>query len=439
MNRIILCFYSILLFVLQPLVLIYLLKRSRKQPEYAQHWGERFAFYKRPLKSLASRRIWIHAVSLGETRAAAPLIEAVYQRCPDAHIILTHTTPTGRAAGQDLFANALAAGRMTQVYVPYDLHGALARFFRVFLPTDVWVMETEVWPNMVAACLKRNIPISLINGRLSTKSLKSTLKWPRLMGAAYQGFQTVFAQTDADAAHYRQLGVAPERITVTGNLKFDMKAPVEQLNDGAILKSLVADKTIVLLASTRDGEEAMWLNALKTATALSNVQWWVVPRHPQRFDEVEQLLHHADFTGQQLCRKSQLDGMTDQNRSMALHQAKVVLGDTMGQMFAYYACADIVLMGGAWQPLGGQNFLESLSLGKPTLIGTHTFNFAQAADDAVSAQALLRCDDMTTALQMVSKLINEPDFLGQQQRNAQAFGQHHMGAVRRTLDALLPL
>lgn len=209
MNRIILCFYSILLFVLQPLVLIYLLKRSRKQPEYAQHWGKRFAFYKRPLKTLASRRIWIHAVSLGETRAAAPLIEAVYQRCPDVHIILTHTTPTGRAAGQDLFANALAAGRMTQVYVPYDLHGALARFFRVFLPTDVWVMETEVWPNMVAACLKRKVPISLINGRLSTKSLKSTLKWPRLMGAAYQGFQTVFAQTDTDAAHYRQLGVLP--------------------------------------------------------------------------------------------------------------------------------------------------------------------------------------------------------------------------------------
>ena len=167
MDVLMLWLYSALLFCLQPFGVIYLLWRARKQPEYARHWGERFAFYFKRQVSPASRRVWVHAVSLGETRAAAPLIEALYLAQPDVHVILTHTTPTGRAAGQALFAAQLVDGRMTQVYVPYDLYTAVARFFHIFAPTDVWVMETEVWPNMVAAANRRGVRISLVNGRLS--------------------------------------------------------------------------------------------------------------------------------------------------------------------------------------------------------------------------------------------------------------------------------
>jgi 3-deoxy-D-manno-octulosonic-acid transferase len=435
--------YSALLYMLSPLVPLYLLWRARRQPEYACAWGERFAWcYGQAQRSSAPRRVWLHAVSLGETRAAKPLVDALLASADEVHVILTHTTPTGRVAGRELFASYLNDGRMTQVYVPYDLPDVVARFLQRFAPTDCWLMETEIWPNMIAACVARDIAVSLVNGRMSEKTLQKTLKigfFAQLFKRAYAQLSLVCAQSPADAMRYRQLGVADERMQVTGNVKFDMRIPPEQVSAGAHWRGLMPKTSprVVLLASTREGEERMWLDALRSVT-LTNVQWWLVPRHPQRFDEVEGLLRDMGFAGDTLIRKTTLDQLSDDaQRSERLQKARIVLGDTMGEMFTYYATADVVLMGGAWQPLGGQNFLEPLSLGKPTIIGLHTYNFAQATQDAVAAGALIQVPDIADGLLEAQRLLLKNDELKKYGSLAQGFVVRHQGAVTRTLDKLL--
>ena len=388
--------YAALLYVLIPLLPIYLLLRSRKQPEYRHHWAERFACYGAARVAPQARRIWLHAVSLGETRATKPLVDALFEQHHDVHIILTCHTPTGRAAGQELFQQYLSDGRMTQVYVPYDLNPLLNRFFTTFAPTDVWVMETEVWPNMIAQCVRRNIPISLINGRLSDKTLRQTQKWPKLMGNAYAGFTRVCAQTETDAQRYRQIGVVNEQLHVTGNLKFDMTIPSEQVAKGERIKALLADKRIVMLASSREGEEALWLEAIRRyeqthPQQAATIQWWVVPRHPQRFNEVAQLLQNS---GKSVLRTSEWSAQLSE---ASLQQADIVLGDTMGEMFAYYAIADVVLMGGTWLPYGGQNFLEPMALGKPVIVGESIYNFEQIGLDALEKGVLWQAQNLDDA------------------------------------------
>ena len=396
--------YAALLYVLIPLLPIYLLLRSRKQPEYRDHWAERFACYGAARVAPQMRRIWLHAVSLGETRATKPLVDALFAQHDDMHIILTCHTPTGRAAGQELFQPYLSDGRMTQVYVPYDLNPLLNRFFATFAPTDVWVMETEVWPNMIAQCVRRNIPISLINGRLSDKTLRQTQKWPQLMGNAYAGFTRVCAQTEADAQRYRQIGVVNEQLHVTGNLKFDMTIPSEQVAKGERIKALLADKRIVMLASSREGEEALWLEAIRryeqtNPQEAATIQWWVVPRHPQRFNEVAQLLQNS---GKNVMRKSEWSAQLSDE---SLKQADIVLGDTMGEMFTYYAIADVVLMGGTWLPYGGQNFLEPMALGKPVIVGESIYNFEQIGLDALEKGVLWQAPNIPAGLALMDEKI----------------------------------
>ena len=396
--------YAALLYVLIPLLPIYLLLRSRKQPEYRDHWAERFACYGVARVAPQMRRIWLHAVSLGETRATKPLVDALFAQHDDMHIILTCHTPTGRAAGQELFQPYLSDGRMTQVYVPYDLNPLLNRFFTTFAPTDVWVMETEVWPNMIAQCVRRNIPISLINGRLSDKTLRQTQKWPKLMGNAYAGFTRVCAQTETDAQRYQQIGVVSEQLHVTGNLKFDMTIPSEQVEKGERVKTLLADKRIVMLASSREGEETLWLEAIRRyeqthPQEAATIQWWVVPRHPQRFNEVAQLLQNS---GKNVMRKSEWSAeLSDES----LKQADIVLGDTMGEMFTYYAIADVVLMGGTWLPYGGQNFLEPMALGKPVIVGESIYNFEQIGLDALEKGVLWQAPNIPAGLALMDEKI----------------------------------
>jgi 3-deoxy-D-manno-octulosonic-acid transferase len=400
--------YALCLYVLLPIVPLYLLWRGRKQPEYRQHWAERFACYRQSRIAPQKRRIWLHAVSLGETRATAPLVHAFFAQNTDAHIVLTHTTPTGRASGQELFASYLQDGRMTQVYAPYDFNPLLNRFFKTFAPTDVWIMETEVWPNLMAQCVQRNIPASLINGRMSEKTLKQTLKWQTLMGGAYAGFTHVCAQTETDAQRYREIGVVDAQLTVTGNLKFDMHIPLEQVAEGERIKGLLTNTRVVMLASSREGEEQLWLDAIaeferthaQTEQAQPRTQWWIVPRHPQRFDEVMTLLKN---TGKNVVRKSELDMQPITQQINALAQADMVLGDTMGEMFTYYAIADLVLMGGTWLPYGGQNFLEPMALGKPVWVGASIYNFEQIGMDAIDSGVLWQASSSFEALKKASQ------------------------------------
>ena len=399
--------YALCLYVLLPMVPLYLLWRGRKQPEYSQQWAERFACYRQPRIAPQKRRIWLHAVSLGETRATAPLVHAFFAQNIDAHIILTHTTPTGRASGQELFALYLQDGRMTQVYAPYDLNPLLNRFFKTFAPTDVWIMETEVWPNLMAQCVQRQIPASLINGRMSEKTLKQTLKWRALMGNAYAGFTHVCAQTETDAQRYREIGVVDAQLTVTGNLKFDMQIPLEQVAAGERIKSLLTDTRVIMLASSREGEEQLWLDAIaeferthtQTEKTQPRTQWWIVPRHPQRFDEVAQLMRAAGKnSGKKILRKSALNELNAVQQTAELGTADIVLGDTMGEMFTYYAIADIVLMGGTWLPYGGQNFLEPMALGKTVWVGPSVYNFEYLVTVALNQALLKQFDTMFKAI-----------------------------------------
>lgn len=433
--------YSIVLYAVAPLVPLYLLYRARRQPEYARGWSERFAFYRKPRVVSAARRVWLHAVSLGETRATKPLVDAFFAKHPKAHIILTHTTPTGRAAGQELFAAYLQSRQMTQVYVPYDLPDVIARFLRYFAPTDCWLMETEIWPNSIAACVKLGVPVSLLNGRLSDKTLQKTLKnsfVAQLFGVAYAQLSHVCAQTAIDAARYLSVGVIADALTVTGNLKFDMALPFAQIESGKRLKaSLEPSRRVVLLASTREGEERLWLDALAHFDDV-DIQWWLVPRHPQRFDDVEALLYNAGFDREAVLRKTKWAGLAEARRAECLRSAKIVLGDTMGEMFAYYAIADVVIMGGAWQPLGGQNFLEPLALGKPVIVGQHSHNFAQATQDAVAVGALMQMTDIRAALAQVRNILNDQQAAQKYRANALAFVAQHQGAVQKTLSVILP-
>ena len=430
--------YALCLYVLLPIVPLYLLWRGRKQPEYRQHWAERFACYRQSRIAPQKRRIWLHAVSLGETRATAPLVHAFFAQNTDAHIVLTHTTPTGRASGQELFASYLQDGRMTQVYAPYDFNPLLNRFFKTFAPTDVWILDTEVWPNLMAQCVQRNIPASLINGRMSEKTLKQTLKWQTLMGGAYAGFTHVCAQTETDAQRYREIGVVDAQLTVTGNLKFDMHIPLEQVAEGERIKRLLTDTRVVMLASSREGEEQLWLDAIaeferthaQTEQAQPRTQWWIVPRHPQRFDEVEQLLY---ATGNKILRKSTLDKMSEPQQAVALQTADIVLGDTMGEMFTYYAIADIVLMGGTWLPYGGQNFLEPMALGKPVWVGMSIYNFEQIGMDALHNRVLWQAQSPVEALVNIEQAGRYTDSA---QIHIQAYINEQCGAVKKLIEKL---
>ena len=265
-------------------------------------------------------------------------------------------------------------------------------------------METEVWPNMIAQCVRRNIPISLINGRLSDKTLRQTQKWPKLMGNAYAGFTRVCAQTETDAQRYRQIGVVSEQLHVTGNLKFDMTIPSEQVAKGERIKALLPGKRIIMLASSREGEEALWLEAIRRyeqthPQQAATIQWWVVPRHPQRFNEVAQLLQNS---GKSVLRTSEWSAQLSE---ASLQQADIVLGDTMGEMFTYYAIADVVLMGGTWLPYGGQNFLEPMALGKPVIVGESIYNFEQIGLDALEKGVLWQAPNIPAGLALMDEKV----------------------------------
>lgn len=448
-NRWVLRWYAISLYLLLPLVPLYLWMRSRKQPEYRQHWAERFAHYPHSRRAIQSQRIWLHAVSLGETRATASLVHETLRQYPDTHIILTHTTPTGREAGQQLFSEYLQTGRMTQVYVPYDLNPFLNRFFETFAPTQVWLMETEVWPNWIAQCFQRAIPAYLINGRMSEKTFKNTLKWRSLMAPCYQAFTHICAQSTIDAQRYEVIGVEKECISVTGNLKFDVPIPTAQLKQGQAIKQLFGSRPVLMLASSREGEEAQWIqaynqlrNAHHTQQAYptertSVAQWWIVPRHPQRFESVAQMLAQA---GLKVRRMSELKGLNFSEQDSAIikefQAADCILGDTMGEMYTYYEIADVVLMGGSWLDYGGQNFLEPLQLNKTVLIGPSTYNFEAIAHSALTHQALRQCSDLDeavrTAEDMATNLMQGMRD-GSHQQYVAEFLSTATGATQRTL------
>jgi 3-deoxy-D-manno-octulosonic-acid transferase len=415
--------YSLLWWLALPVVLARLWWRGRKEPGYRAHWGERLGLYGKRLPERLT--IMVHAVSVGETRAAEPLVDALLREWPDSRILLTHMTPTGRATGQALFARH--GERVVQSYLPYDTGSMVARFLRHFRPRICILMETEVWPNLIAGCVARQVPVALVNARLSARSLRRGQRFGGLMRDAARAIVLVAAQTEADAERIRSLG-AP-RVSVTGSIKFDVTPPPAAFETGAWLRARCGQRPVLLCASTREGEEALILDAYQRLTPrVPGMLLALVPRHPQRFDEVARMV--------------QARGLSLQRRSLladAPIEAEVLLGDSMGEMFGYYAACDCAFIGGSLLPLGGQNLIEACALGKPVLVGEHTFNFLQATEEAVQAGAVLRVRDADDLLRQGARLLEDAALRATMGEQALTFAGRHRGATARTVELLRQL
>jgi 3-deoxy-D-manno-octulosonic-acid transferase len=405
-------FYTLGLWLLLPYVLFHLLWRARKQREYLLHIGERFGRYK---ASTDKPAIWLHTVSVGETRAAATLVQQLRERYPDHRILLTHTTPTGRAASEQLYGDDVV-----RVYLPYDYPFAVQRFLDHFQPRVGVLLETEIWFNLIRACHERRVPLLLLNARLSERSARRYARFPRLTRAGLHELHLIGAQTEDDAMRLASLGNLA--VPVMGNLKFDVAPPPAMLESGKRLRALFGEeRPVFLVASTREGEEELLLDALRHAN-VERLLTVIVPRHPQRFDEVAALI---DRHGLRLQRRSADEPVAA--------DTQVVLGDSMGEMFAYYAACDIAFIGGSLLPLGGQNLIEACAVGKPVLVGPHTFNFAQATELAVACGAAVQVDNADELVRQLNILLQDAASLARMGQAGLQFVSDNQGATERAV------
>ncbi|HEX5363967.1 MAG TPA: lipid IV(A) 3-deoxy-D-manno-octulosonic acid transferase [Gallionella sp.] len=408
-------FYSLALWLLLPYILLRLLWRARKQPEYLHHVGERFGFYPvhddRPV-------IWLHAVSVGETRATQSLVARLCAAYPDHRILLTHATPTGRAASEQLYGD-----QVLRAYLPYDYPFAVSRFLRHFRPRLGILMETEIWPNLIHLAHANGTPLLLLNARLSEKSARGYARFAGLTRKALQQLAGIAAQTADDAARLAALG--GRAVSVMGNLKFDIEAPPVMQELGRQLREQFGrERRVFLAASTREGEEALLLDVLLSKLP-ADCLLVLVPRHPQRFAEVAAMLALRGIPYQ---RRSE-------NRAVA-PSVRVVLGDSMGEMFAYYAAADLAFIGGSLLPYGGQNLIESCAVGTPVLVGPYTYNFAEATRFALAAGAARQVRDVDGLVAETQSLLAQEDALFLMRQGCVGFVASNRGATETALDII---
>ncbi|WP_321812474.1 lipid IV(A) 3-deoxy-D-manno-octulosonic acid transferase [Burkholderia sp. BCC1985] len=419
--------YRALWWLVAPIAVIRLLVRSRKERGYREHIGERFGHVAGRSPDDRAPLIWVHAVSVGETRAAQPLIDALMCARPDARILLTHMTPSGRATGEQIFGD-----RVLRCYLPYDMPGAVRRFLRAWRPTLGLVMETEVWPTLIDECRRADVPLVLTNARMSARSHRRAAKFGAATRDVFGGFSRVLAQSPADAERLTSLGA--RNVAVLGNLKFDMTTPPELAARGHAWRDAIGTRPVWVAASTRENEEALVLQAfaaMKTAGALLIL----VPRHPQRFAEVEALVAR---NGLKCVRRSVW--AADRPAAEPLPaDVTVLLGDSMGELGAYYAAADVAFIGGSLLPLGGQNLIEACAVGVPVLIGPHVFNFTQATADAVAAGAAMQVADPLDLAHVLDALFADHARRVAMGAAGAAFASRHRGATARSVDVLAAL
>ena len=432
MNRFL---YSILIYLLLIFVPLKLLWRGIKQPAYLRHWAERFGFYKSPVNQAI---IWLHCVSVGETRAAEPLVKALQLQYPNHQILISNGTPTGREASEALFADSVQ-----RVYLPYDVPFAVNNFLRHFQPKIGLIMETELWFNLIAACKQREIPMLLLNARLSQKSAAGYAKLGKLAREGLHNLNAIAAQTADDASRLQALGAS--NVSIVGNLKFEVKPPADSLDKGLQLRSLLGKKPVFLAASTREGEEELILDAVESLDILTVI----VPRHPQRFDEVAAIFEQRGipFQRKTLLKNTALQPSTPgyplsnsfhEFDSPCIHAGSslVILGDSMGELFTYYAACDFTFIGGSLLPYGGQNLIEAAVMGKPILIGEHTYNFAEASNNAVTAGAALRVKDAAELREKIEFLLQNKSTLLSMQNAALTFCTNSEGATARMMQLI---
>jgi 3-deoxy-D-manno-octulosonic-acid transferase len=404
--------YAALWMLVAPLAVARLAWRARRQPGYLQDLAERFGRYR---QGGPGPWIWIHAVSVGETRAAALLASALMARFPGHRLLLTHMTPTGRATGIELFGDGAE-----RAWLPYDMAFAVRGFVRHYRPRVGVIMETEVWPRLLEETRRAGVPTVLANARLSERSRRRYARLPRLSTWAFSNLDGVAAQTGADARRFEELGAAP--VAVLGNVKFDLTVPPAMESLARELRARWgASRPVWVAGSTREGEEELLLDAF--ARMPPGPVLVLVPRHPHRFDAVASM---AAARGLEAARRS---------AGKFLPQGvRVVIGDSMGEMLAYYGAADVVVMGGSLLEYGSQNLIEACAMGKPVIVGPHTFNFEEAADGAIAAGAALRVGDAAAALDLAASLSADRMRREAMGEAAAAFVATHRGAVERLAD-----
>ena len=417
-QRLALAAYTFALRLLLPAILLRYWLRGRKEPGYRFAMRERLGFG----PQIAPGSIWLHAVSLGETRAASALVDALRLRQPEMRLLLTHGTATGREAGQALMRNG-----DRQSWLPLDTPGAVRRFLLRTRPTVGVLMETEVWPNLLHGAEARGVPMVLANARLSAKSARQGERFAALMRPAAEAVVDVLAQTEDDAERLRAAGA--RRVAVSGNLKFDVRPSPALLSRGKRWHAALA-RPVLLAAITREGEEAELMREWGGIRG-GKPFLIVVPRHPQRFDEVEALLVAG---GLRVARRSSW-GETPPDAAL---KVDAWLGDSLGEMPQYYGSADVALLGGSFMALGGHNLIEAAACGCPIVMGPSTFNFAEAAKQAVLAGAAWQEPDMAHALQRALALMGGTE-QAVASAHALAFASTHKGAADRMADRVVRL
>lgn len=453
--------YTLMMRMASPVLLRVLERRAKKA---GGHWDirspERFGVYAKSDMSPAvddqqadfevdahrfqfTNPVWIHAVSLGETRACQPLVRLLLDQ--GYPVLLTHMTATGRAQGARSFMEDIGAGRLVQAWVPYDLPEAVEGFFSHWKPRCGILIEREVWPNLIKAAKQHKVPMVLASARFS----RSAFKQANFMGAiarqAYQSLDMILAQSHQDASRLRDFGL--ENVEVVGNLKFDVNIALNQLEMGKTLRSNL-QRSVMTIASTRDGEDAMFIEAiqarlrqqeaaikrgtedLKSSLDLKKILCVIVPRHPERFVEVEAQLRKSKLS---YVRRS--DNPSDEQ----LAEVQILLGDTIGEMFFYYGMSDVAIVAGSFADFGGQNHIEACAVGVPVIVGPYTQNFEKYVEDAIVEGAARRVNNAFEAVILAKALIADEDLLHKMGQAGKQWLALHQGVSQRIFRTIKPL
>lgn len=441
--------YTLLLYLTLPLILLRLGWRGFSNPGYWRNVAERFGFGgpARSKERPQERPLWIHAVSVGEVQAAKLLVQAIRRREPDLALLITMMTPTGRVRALEVFGSSGEDPASALCYLPYDVPDAIARFIDTYRPRALVLIETELWPNLIHACASRNIPVVLANARLSARSAAGYARVGRLTRELLGGLSAVAAQSADDAGRLVRLGAVPERVQVTGSVKFDLSVPPElEAQAKALRETLCGERPVLLAASTHGPEEAPVLDAFELVRKVNPqvVLVWV-PRHPERFDAVAVACSDRGFVVRR--RSLERDDVITRRRSLERNSAlkgvpgtepiDVYIGDTMGELLLLYGVADVVFVGGSLTPVGGHNFLEPAALGRALLTGPHVFNFADIAKRLREIDALREVADANALAQAALALVADGQGRAAMGERARAFVANNTGASHRVADLVL--
>ncbi|MCK4841754.1 MAG: lipid IV(A) 3-deoxy-D-manno-octulosonic acid transferase [Methylococcales bacterium] len=411
--------YTLLFHLLVPIVLLRLYWRGFKAPEYRKRWTERLAIYK---QKYPDNVIWIHAVSVGEAEAVFPLVKRLQKQYSSDNFLITTTTPTGSARVQNVLSDTV-----THVYLPYDLPSVVSRFIKIFKPKIAIIMEKEIWPNLYAQCGKQNIPLFIINARLSANSAKGYKKIPALVATALSNVTAVMTQTQEDCDRFIEIGSAKEKTHVAGNIKFDIVIPEQAIEQGKRLnKQLFAGRFVWIIASTHKGEDEIFLDMYQQIKqAIPSLLLLMVPRHPERFKTVKRL-----------AEERQLKTIMRSSNEHCTSDTDVYIADTMGELKMLYAAADIGFVGGSMVPVGGHNILEPLAVDLPVIFGPYMINFKQISDNVLKMQAAVQCQDEMEIIKTVQQLYDDINFRKSLTQQGAEFLRRNQGATDRIFNVL---